>query len=117
VTVDIAELRGWVYPREHGHGTQLFYLLVGEAVGTILARSKRMIQLTTEQLQALDRPQEPPPRVIDPRTQQTFVLLPLEDYQRLVDDDVHDGSPWTDEERDMLRVEVCRMLDSFGKAA
>ena len=76
-----------------------------------------MIELTIEQLQVLDRPQEFPPRVINPQTQQTFVLLPLEDYQRLIDDDEYDDSPWTDEERDLLRLDACQMLDSFGKDA
>jgi hypothetical protein len=77
-----------------------------------------MIELTTEQLQGLEHAQETPPRVIDPRTQQTFVLLPLEDYQRLIDDEEYDDSPWTDEEKDLLRLEASRMLDdSLGKDA
>ena len=33
----------------------------------------------------------------------------------LVDEEESDDSPWTDEESDLLRLEACRMLDSFGK--
>ena len=76
-----------------------------------------MIELTTEQLQVLAHPQESPPRVLNPDTQQTFVLLPLADYQRLIEDEEYDDGPWTDEERDLLRLEACQMLDSFGKDA
>jgi len=43
-----------------------------------------------------------------------FVLVPLVEYERLVEDK-YDDSPWTDEERDLLRGEACQMLDRFGK--
>ena len=45
-----------------------------------------------------------------------FVLVPLVEYERLVEDK-YDDSPWTDEERDQLRWDACKMLDSFGKEA
>lgn len=76
-----------------------------------------MIELTAEQARILDHPEELPLRVFNPQTQQTFVLLSLEEYQRLLDDEEYDDSPWTDEERDQLRAEACEILDSFGKDA
>jgi hypothetical protein len=74
-----------------------------------------MIELTQEQVCALATPEAAPPRVLNPQTQEMFVLLPLVDYERLIDEGKQDDSPWTDEERDLLRSEACRMLDSFGK--
>ena len=41
-----------------------------------------MIELTEEQLQALEKG-EKPPRVVNPRTQETFVLLSTEVYERV----------------------------------
>lgn len=76
-----------------------------------------MIELTTDQLQVLARPQESPPRVLDLQTRQTYVLLPLADYQRLIEGEGYEDGAWTDEERDRLRLEACEMLDSFGKDA
>ena len=73
-----------------------------------------MIELTQEQVQALRMPKATPARVMNPQTQEMFVLVPLAEYERLFDE-AYDDSPWTDEERDLLRWEACRMLDSFGK--
>ena len=75
-----------------------------------------MIELTQEQVQALGKPEATPPRVVNPDTREMFVLVPLADYQRLVEE-AYDDSPWTDEERDLLRWEACQMLDAFGKDA
>ncbi len=74
-----------------------------------------MIELTQEQVQALGQPEATPPRVVNPQTRQMFVLLPVAEYERLIDDEEYDDSPWTDEERNLLRWEACQMLDSFGK--
>jgi hypothetical protein len=41
------------------------------------------IELTEAQQQALDSEQDGPPRLIDPRTQGTYVLVKVEDYQNL----------------------------------
>jgi hypothetical protein len=41
------------------------------------------IELTTQQLQALEERQEFPPRVINPRTKETFVLIHVEMYERV----------------------------------
>jgi hypothetical protein len=56
----------------------------------------------------------PPLRLIDPKTNQRFVLIPEEEYDRLVG---YDASPWTDEERDLLRAEALDDLDWEGMEA
>ncbi len=67
-----------------------------------------MIELTTEQRQAIqEHPSQPLP-LLDPSTQQTFVLIRRELYDSLMD---YDDSPWTDEEMDLLAVEVDGLLD------
>lgn len=62
-----------------------------------------MIELTDEQLQALDNPDSTPPRVMDPRTKETFVLLRVDEYERLRQE--YDDSPWTREELQALAWE------------
>jgi hypothetical protein len=76
-----------------------------------------MIELTQEQVQALGHPEASPPRVMNPQTKELFVLVPLEQYELLIEEGRYDDSPWTDEERDLLREEACEILDSFGKDA
>jgi hypothetical protein len=76
-----------------------------------------MIELTQEQVQALGKGETRLPHVVNPQTQEKFVLVPLAEYKRLKSDREYDENPWTDEERDLLRWEACRMLDSFGKDA
>ena len=73
-----------------------------------------MIELTQQQILALGKPNGTPPRLLNPQTQETFVLVPLAEYGRLVEE-AYDDRPWTDEDRDALRSEACDMLDSFGK--
>ena len=41
------------------------------------------IQLTPQQQQALDTKEESPPRVIDPRTKTTYILVPEVDYKSI----------------------------------
>jgi hypothetical protein len=41
------------------------------------------IQLTPQQQQALDTQKDSPPRVIDPRTNTTYILLPEMDYESI----------------------------------
>ena len=74
-----------------------------------------MIELTQEQVQALGNPETTLPRVMNPQTQEMFVLVPLAEYVRLSTEEEYDDSPWTDKERDLLRWEACRILDSLGK--
>jgi len=80
-------------------------------------RSPHMIELTQEQLQGFQNAGTTPARLVNPQTNEMFVLVPEIEYERLIDDDKYDDSPWTDEERDQLRLEACQMLDSFGKGA
>ncbi len=64
-----------------------------------------MIELTEQQAQALESPGTTPPRVVNPRTGETFVLLRLDEYDRLKQDE-YDDSPWTREELQALAWEV-----------
>ncbi len=74
-----------------------------------------MIELTQHQAESLGTPGATPPRVLNPETREMFILLPLVEYERLIDETEADDSSWTDAERDLLRLEACEMLDSFGK--
>ena len=46
-----------------------------------------------------------PHRVVNPRTNETFVLLRVVEYERLTEDE-YDHSPWTSEERHALAWEA-----------
>jgi PHD/YefM family antitoxin component YafN of YafNO toxin-antitoxin module len=63
-----------------------------------------MIELTEQQLQALENSEATPPRVVNPRTKETFVLLRVEEYERLKEE--YDDSPWTREELQALAWEA-----------
>ena len=41
------------------------------------------IELTPQQQQALDTQEESPPRIIDPRTNTTYILVPEVDYESI----------------------------------
>lgn len=73
-----------------------------------------MIELTEKQALALEHSQAQPPRVLNPRTQRSFVLVSVEEYERLTQDDYDDG-PWADQEIAVLAAEAGVMLDSFRK--
>ena len=60
-----------------------------------------MIELTEPQIEELEHPEGTPPRVVNPRTQETFVLLRVGEYARLKSEE-HDDSPWTHEEIEAL---------------
>ena len=64
-----------------------------------------MIELTEQQLQALENPEATPPRVVNPRTRETFVLLRVDEYERLKEQE-YDDSPWTKEELQALAWEA-----------
>jgi hypothetical protein len=64
-----------------------------------------MIELTEQQAEALEHAEATPPRVVNPRTQETFVLLRIEEYERLKEEE-YDDSPWTSEERHALAWEA-----------
>ncbi len=57
-----------------------------------------MMELTDRQIQALNQPAGAPTRLVNPRTNETFVLVPVEEYERLTGES-YDDSPWTAEER------------------
>lgn len=42
-----------------------------------------MIELTDPQLKAMSQSQDEPPRFVDPRSQRSYVLVPLEVFERL----------------------------------
>jgi len=63
-----------------------------------------MIELTEQQAQMLAHAEATPPRVVNPRTQETFVLLPVDEYERLKEEE-YDDSPWTREELESLAWE------------
>jgi hypothetical protein len=68
-----------------------------------------MIELTEQQVQALESAGAAPPRVVNPRTRETFVLLPLVEYKRLKEE--YDDSPWTREELQALAWERVKHED------
>jgi PHD/YefM family antitoxin component YafN of YafNO toxin-antitoxin module len=68
-----------------------------------------MIELTEQQSQELAHSESSPPCVVDPRTKERFVLLRLDEYARLQDDD-YDDSPWTSEERHALAWEAGKRI-------
>jgi len=63
-----------------------------------------MIELTEQQVQALENPETTPPRLVNPRTKEVFVLLRVDDFKRLKEDE-YDDSPWTREELQALAWE------------
>jgi hypothetical protein len=69
-----------------------------------------MIELTEQQVQALEHADATPPRVVNPRTKETFVLLRVNEYERLKDEE-YDDSPWTREELEALAWERVKHED------
>jgi hypothetical protein len=63
-----------------------------------------MIELTDQQVQALETLDGAPPRLVNPRTKETFVLLSVHEYERLTEE--YDDSPWTREELDAIAWEA-----------
>jgi len=64
-----------------------------------------MIEMTEQQMQALETPEAAPPRIVNPRTKEMFVLLRVDEYERLKEE-LYDDSPWTSEERHALAWEA-----------
>ena len=67
-----------------------------------------MIELNEQQSIALEHEAETPPRVVNPRTHETFVLLRAAEYEKLLDE--YDDSPWTREELSYLAWEAGKSL-------
>lgn len=69
-----------------------------------------MIELTDQQIQELETPGGSLPRVVNPRTQETFVLVRVEEYERLKEEP-YDDSPWTRQELEALAWETVKDED------
>jgi len=69
-----------------------------------------MIELTEQQVQALEHVDASPRRVVNPRTQEAFVLIRVDEYERLKDEE-YDDSPWTREELQALAWERIKQED------
>lgn len=59
-----------------------------------------MIELTEQQVRALEAHEGGPPRLQHPQTKALFVLLSADEYQRLIEG--YDDRPWTREELETL---------------
>jgi hypothetical protein len=64
-----------------------------------------MFELTEQQVHALNIAETTPPRVVDPRRKESYVLLRVDEYERLKEDE-YDDSPWTREELQTLAWDV-----------
>src|SRR5262249_62362844 len=73
--------------------------------GRMRGRKIALIELTEQQIQALETPEATPPRLVNPRTRETFVLLRVDEYERLKGDE-YDDRPWTREELQALAWEA-----------
>ncbi|HEX4124301.1 MAG TPA: hypothetical protein VHY37_06195 [Tepidisphaeraceae bacterium] len=69
-----------------------------------------MIELTEEQVRALSESHSSPPRLLNPRTNEAFVLLRVDEYKQLTAA-VYDDSPWT---RDELQAVAWETADRAG---
>src|SRR5262245_28839843 len=74
-----------------------------------------MIQLTPEQHEAVAANENGPVRAVDLLTKEEYVLIRADVYKRLRTD--YDATPWTDEERDLLRHEAVAALGWEGMDA
>jgi hypothetical protein len=69
-----------------------------------------MIELTEQQMQALEQAGASPPRLVNPLTKESYVLLRLDEYERLKEEE-YDDSPWTREELQALAWERIKHED------
>jgi hypothetical protein len=74
------------------------------------------IELTEQQIEALETQAETPAQVVNPRTGEEFVLLRKEEYNQLTEAEYDDGS-WTDEEMELLAAEDADSLGWDGMEA
>jgi hypothetical protein len=74
-----------------------------------------MIELTEEQHNALPAGTEPV-RAIDSVTSTEYILVRADVFDRMREL-MYDDSPWTDEERDLLRAEAVEALGWEGMEA
>lgn len=65
-----------------------------------------MIELTDAQAELLQTDPSAPPRVLNPRTRETFVLLRVEEYEKIaIGEEAYD---WTDEDLDAWNADLAR---------
>lgn len=64
-------------------------------------------ELNEQQVQALEASEAAPLRVVNPRTKEAFVLLRVDEYDRLKEQ-VYDDSPWTREELQSLAWDAAK---------
>jgi prevent-host-death family protein len=64
-----------------------------------------MIELTEQQMEMLANQKGGPPQVVNPRTKESFVLVPVGEYRRLKEEE-YDASHWTEEEHMALAWEA-----------
>ena len=74
------------------------------------------IELTDEQVRALSQPQAGPPRLVNPRTHEAFVLLRVDQYEKLTES-LYDDSPWTREELQSVAWQATERSDRDGDYA
>ena len=63
---------------------------------------------------AVDSPHGGPPRLVHPRSNETFVLLRAEEYERLKEYE-YDDSSWTRSELEMLAWQTADQFKSSGE--
>ena len=68
-----------------------------------------MIELTEQQSTALEQNEDQPLQVVNPRTQERFVLLRTVEYERLKVE--YDDSPWTRDEIEALAWDTIERSD------
>ena len=64
-----------------------------------------MIELTEQQMQPIEDFNAGSPRLVNPRTNEMFVLLRVDEYERLINEE-YDDSPWTRAELEALAWDV-----------
>jgi hypothetical protein len=79
--------------------------VVAKGFGYDIGEEALVIELTEQQMKALEDSEASPPRIVNPRTKETFVLLSVAGYERLRDQE-YDDSPWTRDELQALDWEA-----------
>jgi hypothetical protein len=69
-----------------------------------------MIELTEQQASALGGPRATPQRVVNPKTNEMFVLLRADEYERLKEHE-YDDSPWTRGELEAAAWQACEATE------
>lgn len=73
-----------------------------------------MIELTEQQLESLEHSEAVPPRIVNPRNTETFVLLRVEECENLKAQE-YDDSPWTRDELQALAWERLKHGEAMNR--